>query len=135
MASKQQGQSLLEVLVAFAVVLIVLSAVTAVILSSLTQADHSKNINLATQYAQEGMELARGRGNFQPNDQFCLGSDGEFVAGMCPTANLGIFKREVTVETSGCGLVLRKVTVSVSWSDGRCNNSPFCHKVPIVSCI
>lgn len=135
MGVKSSGQSLLEVLVALSVLLIVLSAITAIVLSSLTEAEYSKNVNLATQYAQEGMEFARGRGNFQPNDQFCLGANSTFVSGLCGAANLGIFKREVTVDTSGCGARLRKVTVTVSWSDGRCGNTPFCHKVPITSCI
>jgi len=132
---KARGQSLLEVLIAFSVVLIILSAVTTIVLFSLTQVEYSKNVNLATQYAQEGMELSRGRGDFQPNEQFCLNEDGEFDnPNPCSGANIGIFKREVNATGIGCGS-RQRVTVTVSWSDGRCGNTPFCHKVPITSCI
>lgn len=54
-----KGQSLLEVLAALGAGVIVLTAITVAVITSLSNAQFSKNQNIATQYAQEGMELLR----------------------------------------------------------------------------
>lgn len=55
----QDGQMLIEVLVALGTAVVVLSATMVAVLSALNNAQFSKNQNIATQYAQEGMEIMR----------------------------------------------------------------------------
>jgi hypothetical protein len=128
------GQTLLEVLVALSAALIVLSAITTLVISNLTQSVQSKSTNAATQYAQEGMELAQGRRGYTAGEQFCLGSDKVFRPGSCASANIGFFKREVSLTKADCGSLV-KVTVTVSWSSSACHGASFCHTVPVSSCI
>lgn len=56
---KQKGQTLLEILLAFGVAVLTLSAITIAVISSLNNAQFTKNQNLANHYAQEGMEVIR----------------------------------------------------------------------------
>lgn len=55
----QRGQTLLEILLAFGVSVMVLSAVIFGITTSLSNTQYSKNQNLANSYAQEGMAIIR----------------------------------------------------------------------------
>lgn len=55
----EKGQSLIEVLVGLATASIIVGAITVATLSSLNNAVFSKNQNLATQYAQQGVEIVR----------------------------------------------------------------------------
>lgn len=55
----ENGQSLVEVLVGLATASIIVGAITVATLSSLNNATYSKNQNLATQYAQQGVEIVR----------------------------------------------------------------------------
>lgn len=54
-----KGQTLIEVLIALAIAILVVAAIAIVILSALNNAQFSKNQNITTQYAQEGMEIVR----------------------------------------------------------------------------
>lgn len=54
-----KGQSLIEVLVALGVAVAVLTAIASTVLTSLYNAQFSKNQNLATLYGQQGMEVVR----------------------------------------------------------------------------
>lgn len=56
---KQRGQTLLETLLALGVCVIILSAITVIVISSLNSTQFTKRQNLASQYAQEGMEVVR----------------------------------------------------------------------------
>jgi len=56
---KQEGQTLLEIILAFGVSLLMLSAIVFVIITSLSNAQYTKNQNLAASYAQEGMTVVR----------------------------------------------------------------------------
>lgn len=55
----QSGQTLIEVLVGLAAAVVVISAITVAVLSSLNNAEFSRDQNLATHYSQEGMEIIR----------------------------------------------------------------------------
>lgn len=57
--SKQKGQSLIEVLVGLATAVLIVGAITIATISALNNAVYSKNQNLATNYAQQGMEIVR----------------------------------------------------------------------------
>jgi hypothetical protein len=57
---KQKGQSLMEVLLAFSVALTISGAVITAVITSLSNAQYTKDQNLATSYAKEGMSIIRG---------------------------------------------------------------------------
>lgn len=55
----EKGQTLIEVVVAFAAAAVVIVAISGAVLSSMNNAQFSKNQNQAFSYAQEGMELMK----------------------------------------------------------------------------
>ncbi len=55
----QKGQSLVEALIALGVATIVVSAMAVVAITAVNNADFSKYQNLATHYAQQGIEIVR----------------------------------------------------------------------------
>jgi len=55
----ESGQTLIEVLIAFATLAVVVTASTMAVISALNNAQFVKNQHLATQYAQQGMEIIR----------------------------------------------------------------------------
>ncbi len=55
----QKGQSLIEVLAVLGIAVGIITAITTVVISSLNNVERGKNNTLATQYAQQGMEVAR----------------------------------------------------------------------------
>lgn len=54
-----EGQSLVEVLVGLATAVLIIGAITAATIAALSNATFSKNQNLATSYAQQGIEIVR----------------------------------------------------------------------------
>jgi type II secretory pathway pseudopilin PulG len=145
---KEKGQTLIEALVALGAAVLVLSAITVAVISALNNVQYTKNQNLATQYAQQGVETMRqlsqsNWGDFSSNNNtnYCL-PDGsstlvDFPVNGCGQ-NIGIFVREVDIAQSSLscsGAVL--ITVIVSWSDSKCQDpsSPYCHNVTLNSCL
>ena len=55
----QTGQTLIEVLVGLAAAVVVISAITVTVISSLNNTEYGRDQNLATQYSQEGIEIIR----------------------------------------------------------------------------
>lgn len=155
----QKGQSLVEAVVALAVAIIVVSAMAVAAITALNNADFSKYQNLATQYAQQGIEIVRQQSqtdwnNFSSNQlgSWCLAQNSinldSLPTGMtvcAPNIKLqqtntnSFFVRQVTIAQTGpadlgChGTV--KATVSVSWTDGKCSSATdYCHNVILNSC-
>ncbi len=60
-----KGQSLIEVLLGFAVASIVITAIVVAVISSLNNAQRSRSQNTATQYSQQALEVMR---QFRNND-------------------------------------------------------------------
>ncbi len=138
----QSGQSLIEVLIALGVAALIVAAIATSVLSGLNNAQYSKNQNLATQYAQEGMEIMRKikNDNWATFDnlsgQYCLGQNNNLTAyGSGCGQNVSPFSRVVYVDES-CANSQKKVQVWVFWSDNKCTNeaNPFCHEANMVSC-
>lgn len=155
-ASAEAGQTLIEILLAFSVCILVLSAIIIGISTSLSNTQYTKNQNLANSYAKEGMTVVRQlrdsswnnfhslRDLFTTNTKYCLGQNPmelkELTLQNCwaqsPVPVGGIFSREVkfehdSVDCSGGS----KVTVKVSWSDSKCPvGNPRCHNVTLISC-
>lgn len=142
----QNGQTLIEVLVALGVAIIVITAITVAVTSALSNNQFIKNQNLATQYATQGLEYVRQiRGsNYSTlltyrELSYCLDQNSNLtpMAGSCPQ-NVGIFRREIDLQHNSayCSGGSR-VTAIVSWSDNKCTNvnNLFCHEVRLVSCL
>lgn len=155
----QDGQTLIEVLLALGTAVVVLSATVVAVISALNNAQFSKNQNLATQYAQQGMEIMRkmrdsnwAMFSLLSTDQYCLDQNSTELSGRNRTIqgcaggsssngqNIGIFARRVDIEkdSSLCGGSNQtKITVLVSWSSNKCTDSSnlYCHSVKLVSCL
>jgi len=157
---KQNGQTLIEALVALGAAVLVLSAITVAVISALNNVQYTKNQNLATQYAQQGIEIMRqiSQSNWKSfslySGKYCLAQDETLPClagsqtGSCNQSgglstcsqNYGIFGREVDiagVSEASCSNENIGVTVIVSWSDSKCTDasSPYCHNVKLNSCL
>lgn len=156
--NSQSGQSLLEILIALSASVMILSAIAAIVISSLNNTQLTKNQNLANQYAQEGIEVIRKIRdsswiNFTssyPNGRYCLpqGSIAPVpIALNCPQ-NVGIFVRQIDINHNDSAFCPgptpppvvssgSKVTLTTSWADGKCPTSgsnTYCHKVVLITC-
>jgi len=109
----EAGQTLIEILLAFSVSILVLSAIVVGITTSLSNTQYTKNQNLANSYAQEGMAVVRqirdsswpNFSSYTTNITYCLGPNPMGLTPLAPPAlNCGaqspvggIFSREVTI--------------------------------------
>lgn len=144
----EKGQTLLEALVALGAAVMVVSAITVSVITALNNGEYTKNQNLATQYAQQGLELMHQLSlsdwaTFSSySGGYCFGQgmtvpDSNQKTPNCTKPNLGIFYREVDFPGNvSCTAGSSGVTVSVAWSDGKCTdvNNPYCHVVSLNSC-
>lgn len=145
----QAGQTILEVLLALGAGVAIFGAITTIVISSLNNAQFTKNQNLANSYAREGMDVIRqlrdsGWSNFAGiSGERCISVD-KTLTSVPPTApncekNIGEFGRKVEIKHfsppfPGCFLD-SGVRVTVSWSDGKCPLADRnCHNVELVSC-
>lgn len=109
---KQEGQSLIEVIAALAVVIIVLLALVITATLSVRNTTFAKNQALATEYAQELIEEARERRN-EDKESF-------FIDGSCDTnATIPPFtlERECNLDPGDDERV--EVVAKVTWEDSR----------------
>jgi Tfp pilus assembly protein PilV len=150
-ACSESGQTLLEVLLAFSIVITVLSAISIVVTTSLSNAVYTRNQSLANSYAQEGAAAMR---SFRDSDltgfnsksgPYCLQSlalsnyDGANCSsvGVAIVTNNGNFTRTVELAngTPECPEG-KRVTIKVSWGDSKCpDTTPYCHKVELITCL
>lgn len=140
-----KGQTLIEVLVALSAVVMIVSAIAVVIIASLNNAQFSRDQDLATKYAQEGMEILRKVRNSDYTTfksyggTYCLAKGQASLPSSttsCTATNVDNFVRMIQIEqTPGCNPNSAKATVTVAWTDGKCQSSSvFCHKTELVSC-
>ncbi len=158
------GQTLIEVLVALSVITVIVTSITIAAITSLNNAEFVKNQNLATQYAQQGMEIMRfmrntNYGTFVTLSQhYCLADTcrqietnpaaSDYItcgpnSGVCNPNVSNTFVREITIynDTPGGGSPNQcqygtYVISSVSWADNKCTSrvNPYCHSVKLSSC-
>jgi type II secretory pathway pseudopilin PulG len=109
--NREDGQSLVEVVAALGVVGIVLLGLMALATYSLRNINFARNQALATQYAQEGMEMIRQSRDNSPSAFFAsdCSRDSETVGSN--------FIREINCELLAENKM--KVTVRVVWSDAQ----------------
>lgn len=158
--SSEKGQTIIEAIVALAAIFVIVTAITIAIISAVSNSQFIKNQNLANKYAQQGMEFVRGihaedietfasfSQTYSYGDdggQSCVGTN---IRGLCAgevtTVNVGnahIRTINFVDDEEPCldnvtSINLKKVTVVVSWSSGKCGEDDrFCHDTTLVSCI
>jgi Tfp pilus assembly protein PilV len=149
MKFSKKGQTLIEAVVALAAIMLVLSAISVAITTSVSNSNFQRNQTIATKHAQEGMEYIRFLRNTESQSIFeartgiqCMNEISEASvfnpSTPCPTVNIdGNYIREATFEhtaTTDCPTG-SKVTVSVFWASGKCSQGDaFCHRSELVSC-
>jgi Tfp pilus assembly protein PilV len=158
-SEKQNGQTLIEALIALGAAVLVLSAITVAVISATNNVEYTKNQNLATQYAQQGVEIMRqvSQSNWATfslyNGRYCLAKDDTApcllgtLSGSCSQSsqtscgqNYGIFVREIDVAQGSqttCVSGSIGITAIISWADGKCHDSAntYCHNVELSSCV
>lgn len=127
-----KGQTLIEVLVALGVGVAVLLAVTNAVLSSLTGSDFGRNQSLATQYAQQGMEVVRNIRNsgwtifyntyttapVGASKFYCLDENIVFtISGNCPQNIAAFFTRRLELIRIDADRV--RIIVKTSFTDSK----------------
>lgn len=152
----QKGQTLIEVLVGLATAVVVIAAITTATISSLNNATFSKNQNLATQYAQQGMEFMRKlRDNSYSTFQglsgtYCLAKECTKLTSSNPKCwtptsgntcnqNIDYFVRQIDVQQNSpnCDGASTQIVAKVSWFDAKCTSgtNTFCHQVLLTTCL
>lgn len=145
MSSK--GQSLVEAIIALGAAVVIISAIAIAVITSVSNSDFSKNQNLATHFAQQGIEILRGQSESDwtsfatRSGTFCL-TQGNSNLGL-PTSSCNLpninnfFIRKVVISPGNAGCSTNtKVSVTVSWSDGKCSlSNAYCHSVLLDTCL
>ncbi len=146
----EEGQTIIEAVVALASIMLTLAAITVAITTSVSNSEFIKNQSQASKYAQQGMESIRNLRNTDPTTFetltgiLCLNEDGTFTVDGCQgQVNVDSrFRRtaEFTPDPT-CGQNETnseygiRVTVSVNWASGKCSEEDrFCHNSELVSC-
>ncbi len=150
MIINDKGQSLVEAMLALGVAAIIIGSIALVVLTTVNNADYSKTQNLATQYAQQALDIVRQQSDSNwsafsayVSGTYCLAENSTDLGsptGGCSTPNItsnnNNFIRSVVINTAdaSCGSG-EKVTVSVSWPDSKCTGSnKYCENVTLDSC-
>lgn len=145
----QKGTVLVESLIALGAAVIIIAAITGMVISALNNAQSAKSQHMASQYAQEGLEIVRNlaRTNWEffhntlVDTNYCLASGSAELTFMDESIcgeNVGTFVRKIVIDhdsdyCSGAS----KVEVDVSWTNGECRDrtNPYCHTVQLQSCL
>lgn len=140
-SKNQTGQALIEALLALTFAVVIITAVVIAVITSLSSATFTKNQNQASNYAQEGLDIARNMKESDPQTFF--GLNGNYCANMgisltgSGNCTVGIYAQNVFVDdnASQCAANGSFVISTVSWNDGKCQNvGDKCHKVQLDSC-
>ncbi|MEN9407159.1 MAG: hypothetical protein RLZZ455_375 [Candidatus Parcubacteria bacterium] len=129
-------------MVAMTVGVLVLTAITSSVLTSLVNSRVSNESNEAAQIAQEGIEIARSSRTAAAGT-YCLDQGVSRLSGIpqgtCTAANVsGKYIRSVDVvpgTASDCGIDVNKTVVTVKWTDSKCADGSYCHKSVLSSCM
>jgi hypothetical protein len=154
----EKGQVIVEALVALGAAVVIIGAIAIMVVTSLNNSELAKNQNLATQYAQQGMEVVRELSetdwatfsNPAMSGWSCLNNETntlskEDVNGINPPDNSnsclmenGIFNRRVNIQHEEVSCSNNsKVLVLVGWNDSKCSTDSanlYCHNVTVESC-
>jgi len=138
------GQTLIETLAAIAIITVVITAMGISVTTALSNAEFNQNETLATKYAQQGTEIMQQiRDDNYPvfqtyNGIYCL-SKGQTSLGSvqsgCTVPNVDKFIRSIQIQQNACANNVSKVTVTVSFTDGKCQSNTYCHSEVDTSCL
>ena len=145
----EKGATLIEALIALSVAVAIVSAIVVAVISSLSNAQFTRNQNQANHFAQEGMEIVRQIRNNSwisfinlSSTYYCLDENSKALTTKGVSGcgqNIGIYIREINIEhnNSPSCVGTSRVTSNVSWSDAKCTDvrNTFCHKVTLISCM
>lgn len=148
--NQEKGQSLIEVLIALAASVAVVSAIAVTVITSLNNADFTKNQNLATGYSREGMDIVKqlAKSNWSSflanynSTNYCLAQGSTTLTLMtgvnCQKNIANLFDRRIIIEQNSISCQDNgnvKVTSWTLWSDSKCQTGDiFCHEVKLESC-
>jgi Tfp pilus assembly protein PilV len=151
----QRGEALIEAILALGIISLIITGIVTALISSNSNSNQSKNQNIATAYAQEGIDIARNikETNFENfralNGYYCVGNNNTLSSrsgSNCPKVSGQIYRREIYINRNGndnrTGSSVERcetnnsifVAASVSWNDTKCENNSECHKVELNSC-
>lgn len=160
---RQKGQTLIEILVALSIAAVLVSATSVAVLSALSNAEFARQQSLASQYADQGIEIIRSMRNNDYADfknlsgNYCMASTCNTLVNTSSNAcgistdptgvvscgqNVSTFIRTVVVAPTNagatdCNTSGYKVSVNVAWADSKCTDStkPFCHVLTVNTCL
>ena len=148
MKINELGQSLIEVLIALAASVAVVSAIAVTVITSLSNAEFTKNQNLSTQYSREGMEIIRqiAKNNWTDflkytNINYCLDKGSVLPrpkAGQTCGKNIdNIFDRQLTIDPNSPRCISSiEITSTVLWTDSKCQTGDIlCHQIKLRTCL
>lgn len=138
-----RGQTLIEVLVALGIIAVVATAIGGVVITSQGNASFGKNNNLASQYANEGLEIIRSMRDSDysyfrsiASGSYCLDKGKNDLGANCFSANVDGFLRKINITQNGCSTNVAKVEAVVSWQDSKCSSTTtFCHSSVLSTCL
>lgn len=151
-AGRQAGQALIEALLALAFAVVIITAVVIAVINALNNTAFNKNQNLASQYAQEGLDIARNLkdSNYDSfkslSGVYCLDPETSSIETVGSCSEPDDFERKIYINHSGtdeaatpkCQADLSFVSSFVSsivfWTDSKCSDGSNCHKVQLESC-
>lgn len=147
---RQEGQLLLEAIVAMTLVGIIITGLVTALTYSVNNATFSKDQNSATSYAQQGLDVARNIKDSDFTSFATLGGLYNLPSGATtisssnlPTLIDGKFLRQIYISqtgndsnnvprcTSGTSVFVASI---VTWSDNRCTSGAKCHTAELNSC-
>lgn len=162
--NKFKGQTILEVVIALGAGIVVLSAMTVAVITSLNNASQATTESQANHFAQQGIEIMRNMRNNDyatlsnlSNATYCMADSCKAInsaLGSCglKAASCGLnvknkYIREVSLTHNSITCLSTGVTpppgskqtyvkVQVSWTDNKCTSalSTYCHSVSVESC-
>lgn len=148
-----KGSTLVESLLALTFAVVIITAVVIAVTTALSNATFTRNQNEATQLAQEGLDIARYIKTsdylaFRALDdavEYCPQETGELIVSEASSCFEGDFIKKIIIDHSGgnnpsggraCEVINSTlVTSEVSWTDAKCNDGEYCHKVALNTCL
>lgn len=148
---RQEGQLLIEAIVAMALVGIIITGLVTALTYSVNNTNVSKDQNLATSYAQEGLDIARNMKDSNSstfftlaNGSYCVNSAASITSCVnCLTVTGTKYCRQIYVNQAGRNSSNTQICTNgtssfvasiVTWTDNRCRNGAICHKAELDSC-
>ena len=149
----EKGSTLIESLLALTFAVVIITAVVIAVTTALSNSTFTKNQNQATQLAQEGLDIARYMKTadyvaFRALDdsvEYCPTEEGVLLPDDESYCGEGNFIKTIRINHAGgnnpsggraCEVLNSTfVTSEVSWTDAKCNEDEYCHKVALNTCL